>query len=109
MLESTGEAITEDDIEELMRDGDKNNDGKIDYDGELTVVIIQSSHGGLILSMLYHTQYCCRIKEVYTIAANFFVSLIQSQGHFLCTCVSKDMTENLYLYIKFSPFDLRRS
>ena len=33
MLESTGEAITEDDIEELMRDGDKNNDGKIDYDG----------------------------------------------------------------------------
>lgn len=33
MLESTGEAITEDDIEELMKDGDKNNDGKIDYDG----------------------------------------------------------------------------
>jgi len=34
MLESTGEAITEDDIEELMKDGDKNNDGKIDYDGK---------------------------------------------------------------------------
>lgn len=33
MLESTGEAITEDDIEELMKDGDKNSDGKIDYDG----------------------------------------------------------------------------
>lgn len=33
MLESTGEIITEDDIEELMKDGDKNNDGKIDYDG----------------------------------------------------------------------------
>lgn len=33
MLESTGEPITEDDIEELMKDGDKNNDGKIDYDG----------------------------------------------------------------------------
>uniref|UniRef100_A0A3Q3WW14 Troponin C, slow skeletal and cardiac muscles n=1 Tax=Mola mola TaxID=94237 RepID=A0A3Q3WW14_MOLML len=32
MLESTGEPITEDDIEELMKDGDKNNDGKIDYD-----------------------------------------------------------------------------
>ncbi|RXM96959.1 Troponin C [Acipenser ruthenus] len=32
MLEETGETITEDDIEELMRDGDKNNDGKIDYD-----------------------------------------------------------------------------
>lgn len=37
MLESTGEAITEDDIEELMKDGDKNNDGKIDYDGKLQV------------------------------------------------------------------------
>lgn len=35
MLESTGECITEDDIEELMKDGDKNNDGKIDYDGML--------------------------------------------------------------------------
>ncbi len=34
MLEATGENITEDDIEELMRDGDKNNDGKIDYDGK---------------------------------------------------------------------------
>lgn len=34
MLESTGETITEDDIEELMLDGDRNNDDKIDYDGE---------------------------------------------------------------------------
>ncbi|KAH0630046.1 hypothetical protein JD844_012629 [Phrynosoma platyrhinos] len=32
MLKATGETITEDDIEELMKDGDKNNDGKIDYD-----------------------------------------------------------------------------
>lgn len=37
MLESTGETITEDDIEELMKDGDKNNDGKIDYDGNINV------------------------------------------------------------------------
>lgn len=36
MLDSTGECITEDDIEELMKDGDKNNDGKIDYDGMLS-------------------------------------------------------------------------
>lgn len=36
MLEATGEVITEDDIGELMRDGDKNNDGKIDYDGKGT-------------------------------------------------------------------------
>lgn len=35
MLEETGECITEDDIEELMRDGDKNSDGRIDYDGKL--------------------------------------------------------------------------
>lgn len=41
MLESTGEAITEDDIEELMKDGDKNNDGKIDYDGKAWVHRIQ--------------------------------------------------------------------
>ena len=33
MLESTGETITEDDIEELMKDGDANLDGRIDYDG----------------------------------------------------------------------------
>lgn len=41
MLESTGEAITEDDIEELMKDGDKNNDGKIDYDGKFATVFEQ--------------------------------------------------------------------
>lgn len=40
MLDSTGEAITEDDIEELMKDGDKNNDGKIDYDGMSYLLII---------------------------------------------------------------------
>lgn len=39
MLESTGEPITEDDIEELMKDGDKNNDGKIDYDGESKFIV----------------------------------------------------------------------
>lgn len=37
MLEATGEMITEDDVEELMKDGDRNNDGKIDYDGKDTV------------------------------------------------------------------------
>lgn len=41
MLEATGETITEDDIEELMRDGDKNNDGKIDYDGKHALCYIQ--------------------------------------------------------------------
>lgn len=40
MLQATGETITEDDIEELMKDGDKNNDGKIDYDGEWLFVCV---------------------------------------------------------------------
>lgn len=43
MLESTGESITEDDIEELMKDGDKNNDGKIDYDGMLQNATLQGN------------------------------------------------------------------
>ena len=46
MLESTGESITEDDIEELMKDGDKNNDGRIDYDG------IQGQGAGGVLNDL---------------------------------------------------------
>ncbi|XP_033009805.1 LOW QUALITY PROTEIN: troponin C, skeletal muscle-like [Lacerta agilis] len=28
----SGESVTEDEIEELMKDGDKNNDGRIDFD-----------------------------------------------------------------------------
>lgn len=44
MLESTGESITEDDIEELMKDGDKNNDGKIDYDGMFKLISMQHLH-----------------------------------------------------------------
>lgn len=55
MLESTGEAITEDDIEELMKDGDKNNDGKIDYDGTsdkitltFNILIQKVLHGSLL-------------------------------------------------------------
>lgn len=55
MLQATGETITEDDIEELMKDGDKNNDGRIDYDGRTLswmwfgrkplVIPLGSSHG----------------------------------------------------------------
>lgn len=55
MLQATGETITEDDIEELMKDGDKNNDGRIDYDGrtlswmwfgrKALVIPLGSSHG----------------------------------------------------------------
>lgn len=33
IIRSTGEPITEDEIDELMRDGDKNADGMLDFDG----------------------------------------------------------------------------
>lgn len=35
ILRSTGEPITEEEIEELMTDGDTNKDGKIDFDGKM--------------------------------------------------------------------------
>uniref|UniRef100_A0A3B1JUC8 Troponin C, skeletal muscle n=2 Tax=Astyanax mexicanus TaxID=7994 RepID=A0A3B1JUC8_ASTMX len=35
IMRSTGEPITEDEIDELMTDGDTNKDGKIDFDGKL--------------------------------------------------------------------------
>lgn len=61
MLESTGETITEDDIEELMKDGDKNNDGKIDYDGR--------SHR-LRQDLSSHPKsFCCRVIELTTMFA----------------------------------------
>lgn len=34
ILRATGEHVTEEDIEDLMKDSDKNNDGRIDFDGE---------------------------------------------------------------------------
>lgn len=33
IIRSSGESITEDEVDELMRDGDKNNDGMLDFDG----------------------------------------------------------------------------
>jgi len=48
MLQATGETITEDDIEELMKDGDKNNDGRIDYDGR-SLSCLQFGHEPLSL------------------------------------------------------------
>lgn len=33
IIRSTGEPITEDEIDELMKDGDKNSDGMLDFDG----------------------------------------------------------------------------
>lgn len=34
ILRATGEHVTEEEIEDLMKDSDKNNDGRIDFDGE---------------------------------------------------------------------------
>lgn len=33
IIRSTGESITEDEIDELLKDGDKNADGMLDFDG----------------------------------------------------------------------------
>lgn len=33
IIMSAGEKVTEDEIDELMKEGDKNNDGKLDFDG----------------------------------------------------------------------------
>lgn len=38
IIRSTGEPITEDEIDELMKDGDKNADGMLDFDGRHTAV-----------------------------------------------------------------------
>ena len=33
IIRSTGEPISEEEIDELLKDGDKNSDGMLDYDG----------------------------------------------------------------------------
>lgn len=33
IFRASGEHVTEEEIESLMKDGDKNNDGRIDFDG----------------------------------------------------------------------------
>ncbi|KAB1671635.1 hypothetical protein FNE70_29480, partial [Klebsiella pneumoniae] len=32
IIRSTGESISEEEIDELLKDGDKNNDGMLDFD-----------------------------------------------------------------------------
>lgn len=36
IIRSTGESITEEEIDELLKDGDKNADGMLDFDGKDT-------------------------------------------------------------------------
>lgn len=38
IIRSAGEPITEDEIDELMKDGDKNADGMLDFDGTCAAI-----------------------------------------------------------------------
>jgi hypothetical protein len=40
IFRASGEHVTEEEIESLMKDGDKNNDGRIDFDGEGQLVLL---------------------------------------------------------------------
>ena len=39
IIRSTGEAITEEEIDELLKDGDKNADGMLDFDGKMAFLL----------------------------------------------------------------------
>lgn len=57
IIRSTGEPISEDEVDELMRDGDKNTDGMLDFDGtaffifERILIFLQI----LLLYIMYKT------------------------------------------------------
>lgn len=38
IIRSTGESISEEEIDELLKDGDKNNDGMLDFDGMMRFI-----------------------------------------------------------------------
>lgn len=40
IIRSTGEPISEDEIDELMKDGDKNSDGMLDFDGTYIMMMM---------------------------------------------------------------------
>lgn len=40
IFRASGEHVTDEEIESLMKDGDKNNDGRIDFDGEGQLVLL---------------------------------------------------------------------
>lgn len=40
IIRSTGEPISEEEIDELMKDGDKNADGMLDFDGTVTMMMM---------------------------------------------------------------------
>lgn len=63
IIRSTGEQVTEDEIDELLKDGDKNSDGMLDFDGncnfltclEYYFLSISNKHRMPVL----HGDYCC--------------------------------------------------
>lgn len=42
IIRSTGEPISEDEIDELMKDGDKNADGMLDFDGMMKIKMMMN-------------------------------------------------------------------
>lgn len=42
IIRSTGEPITEEEIDELLKDGDKNSDGMLDFDGKTPYALDKS-------------------------------------------------------------------
>lgn len=44
IIRSTGESISEEEIDELLKDGDKNNDGMLDFDGTFMMMSVLILH-----------------------------------------------------------------
>lgn len=40
-MHATGETLTEEEIDELMADSDTNKDGKIDFDGNVNLILLK--------------------------------------------------------------------
>lgn len=51
IIRSTGESISEEEIDELMKDGDKNADGMLDFDGMWTY---EDDKYKIIISMIFN-------------------------------------------------------
>lgn len=61
IIRSTGEQVSEEEIDELLRDGDKNNDGMLDFDGNyyhflIVIYLLLCQHHMIKPSFTY--MYC---------------------------------------------------
>lgn len=59
IIRSTGESISDEEIDELLKDGDKNNDGMLDFDGmtlnhSLNFKVCMSGDQGNNISAFFH-------------------------------------------------------